>query len=43
VDCFGKAGALVNGQIVSLPGFFTQSGIGLFGGGQQVIAGMPGK
>ena len=32
VDCFGKAGALVNGQIVSLPGFT----------GQQVIAGMPG-
>jgi hypothetical protein len=43
VDCFGKAGALVNGQIVSLPGFFTQSGIGLLGGGQQVIAGMPGE
>lgn len=34
VDCFGKVGALVNGQIVSLPGFLTQSG--------QVIAGMPG-
>ncbi len=33
VDCFGKAGALVNGQIVSLPGFT----------GQQVIAGMPGE
>jgi hypothetical protein len=32
VDCFGKAGALVNGQIVSLPGFT----------GQQVIAGMHG-
>lgn len=32
VDCFGKAGALVNGQIVSLPGFT----------GRQVIAGMPG-
>jgi hypothetical protein len=43
VDCFGKAGALVNGQIVSLPGFLTQSGIGLFEAGQQVIAGMPGK
>jgi hypothetical protein len=42
VDCFGKAGALVNGQIVSLPGFLTQSGTGLFKGGQQVIAGMPG-
>jgi hypothetical protein len=42
VDCFGKAGALVNGQIVSLPGFFTQSGAGLFQRGQQVIAGMPG-
>jgi hypothetical protein len=42
VDCFGKAGALVNGQIVSLPGFLTQSGIGLFKAGQQVIAGMPG-
>jgi hypothetical protein len=33
VDCFGKAGALVNGQIVSLPGFILR---------QQVIAGMPG-
>jgi hypothetical protein len=43
VDCFGKAGALVNGQIVSLPGFLTQSAVGLFEGGQQVIAGMPGK
>jgi hypothetical protein len=32
VDCFGKVGALVNGQIVSLPGF----------NGQQVIGGMPG-
>ena len=32
VDCFGKAGALVNGQIVSLPGFT----------GRQVIGGMPG-
>jgi hypothetical protein len=32
VDCFGKAGALVNGHIVSLPGF----------NGQQAIAGMPG-
>jgi hypothetical protein len=32
VDCFGKAGALVNGRIVSVPGFT----------GQQVIAGMPG-
>jgi hypothetical protein len=43
VDCFGKAGALVNGQIVSLPGFLTQSGTGLFKTGQQVIAGMPGE
>jgi hypothetical protein len=42
VDCFGKAGALVNGQIVSLPGFLTQSGAALFKAGQQVIAGMPG-
>ena len=37
VDCFGKAGALVNGQIVSLPGFLTQPGQ------RQVIAGMPGE
>src|SRR5215472_7476979 len=42
VDCFGKAGALVNGQIVSLPGFLTQSATDLFKGGQQVIGGMPG-
>jgi len=42
VDCFGKAGALVNGQIVSLPGFLTQSGSGLFKAGQQVTAGMSG-
>jgi hypothetical protein len=33
VDCFGKTGALVNGQIVSLPGFTVQ----------QVIGGMPGR
>jgi hypothetical protein len=39
-DCFGKAGALVNGRIVSLPGFLTQTGIR---SGQQVIAGMPGE
>jgi hypothetical protein len=32
VDCFGTAGAVVNGQIVSLPGFT----------GQEAIAGMPG-
>lgn len=38
VDCFGKAGALDNGQIVSLPGFLTQSRKA----GEQVIAGMPG-
>src|SRR5215469_13753384 len=37
MDCFGKAGALVNGQIVSLPGFLTQPGQ------RQVIAGMPGE
>jgi hypothetical protein len=43
VDCFGKAGALVNGQIVSLPGFLTQSATGKFTGGQQIIAGMPGE
>jgi hypothetical protein len=43
VDCFGKAGALVNGHIVSLPGFFTQSGTGSFRVGQQVIGGMPGE
>jgi hypothetical protein len=45
-DCFGKAGALVNGQIVSLPGFLTPSGtsaIGVFEAGQPVIAGMPGE
>ena len=42
VYCFGKAGALVNGQIISLPGFFTPSASGQFTGGQQVIAGMPG-
>jgi hypothetical protein len=41
VDCFGKAGALVNEQIVSLPGFLTQSRTGLLRAG-QVIAGMPG-
>jgi hypothetical protein len=42
VDCFGKAGALVNGHIVSLPGFLTQPGPGSFRVGPQVIAGMPG-
>jgi len=42
VDCFGKAGALVNGQIVSLPGFLTQS-TDVLRGGQQVIGGMPGE
>jgi hypothetical protein len=38
VDCFGKVGALVNGQIVSLPGFTLAPFAG-----QQVIAGMPGR
>jgi hypothetical protein len=41
VDCFGTAGALVKGQIVSLPGFLTRTS-GLPEAGQQVIAGMPG-
>jgi hypothetical protein len=36
VDCFSKLGALVNGQIVSLPGFPSASSSGI--SGQQAIA-----
>jgi hypothetical protein len=36
VDCFSKLGALVNGQIVSLPGFPSPSSSGI--SGQQAIA-----
>ena len=36
VDCFSKLGALVNGQIVSLPGFPSSSSSGI--SGQQAIA-----
>jgi hypothetical protein len=36
VDCFSKLGALVNGQIVSLPGFPRPSSSGI--SGQQAIA-----
>jgi hypothetical protein len=36
VDCFSKLGALVNGQIVSLPGFPSASSTGI--SGQQAIA-----
>lgn len=36
VDCFGKLGALVTGQIVSLPGFPSPSSSGI--AGQQAIA-----
>jgi hypothetical protein len=36
VDCFSKLGALVNGQIISLPGFPSPSSSGI--SGQQAIA-----
>jgi hypothetical protein len=36
VDCFSKLGALINGQIVSLPGFPSPSSSGI--SGQQAIA-----
>jgi len=36
VDCFSKLGALVNGQIVSMPGFPSASSSGI--SGQQAIA-----
>jgi hypothetical protein len=36
VDCFSKLGALVDGQIVSLPGFPSPSSSGI--SGQQAIA-----
>jgi len=36
VDCFSKLGALVDGQIVSLPGFPSESSSGI--SGQQAIA-----
>jgi hypothetical protein len=36
VDCFSRLGALVNGQIISLPGFPSASSSGI--SGQQAIA-----
>ena len=36
VDCFSKLGALINGQIISLPGFPSPSSSGI--SGQQAIA-----